>query len=214
MMLTIGFLLITLSAFVLFYLATGRNNTVLLVSILWVTLIGTMALLGFFQDTESLPPRFMLVLLGNIALVSYSYRTLKTNPINEKLLLLIHGMRLPVEIGLYQLFLLGLVPQIMTYAGRNYDIAIGISALLLFLLGITSKTSIGRKLNLTWQSAGLISLLIIVVTAILSAPSPFQVFAFDQPNIAVLRFPFILLPAYIVPTVFLSHLLTLRKLTV
>lgn len=213
MMLSIGFLLITATSFLLFYLATGKNTTVLIISVTWVALIGTMALLGFFEDTESLPPRFMLILLGNVLLVSYSYRKLKSNPLNEKMLLLIHGLRLPVEIGLYQLFLLGLVPRIMTFEGRNYDIFIGILALVLFVILLVSNTRFSKPLNLTWQAGGLISLLLIVVTAVLSAPSPFQVFAFDQPNVAVLQFPFVFLPAYIVPTVLLSHLLALRKLT-
>ncbi|HVF96549.1 MAG TPA: hypothetical protein VM871_04480, partial [Flavisolibacter sp.] len=37
-------------------------------------------------------------------------------------------------------------------------------------------------------------------------------FAFDQPNIAVLYFPFIWLPSFIVPVVLLSHLVCIRQL--
>jgi hypothetical protein len=42
---------------------------------------------------------------------------------------------------------------------------------------------------------------------------PFQQFAFDQPNIAVLYFPFIWLPSCVVPLVLLSHLAAIRQLS-
>ncbi|MEM9987092.1 MAG: hypothetical protein AAF804_18515, partial [Bacteroidota bacterium] len=48
--------------------------------------------------------------------------------------------------------------------------------------------------------------------AILSAPLPFQQLAFEQPNVAVLRFPYVLLPGVVVPLVLLSHLLSLKYL--
>ena len=52
----------------------------------------------------------------------------------------------------------------------------------------------------------------IVVNAILSAPFPFQKFAFDHPNIAILYFPFVWLPCCIVPIVLLSHLAAIRQI--
>jgi hypothetical protein len=52
----------------------------------------------------------------------------------------------------------------------------------------------------------------IVVNAALSAPVPFQQFAFDQPNIAVLYFPFVWLPGFIVPLVLFAHLAAIQKL--
>jgi len=56
-----------------------------------------------------------------------------------------------------------------------------------------------------WNFIALGLLLNIVTNAILSAPFAFQKFAFDQPNIAVLYFPFSWLPAYIVSTVLFGH---------
>jgi hypothetical protein len=52
----------------------------------------------------------------------------------------------------------------------------------------------------------------IVLNAVLSVPTAFQQFAFDQPNIAILYFPFNLLPAVVVPLVLLSHLVVIRQL--
>jgi hypothetical protein len=40
-----------------------------------------------------------------------------------------------------------------------------------------------------------------------------QKFAFDQPNIALGNFPFLLLPAFVVPIVMLSHIAAIRNLS-
>jgi hypothetical protein len=45
-----------------------------------------------------------------------------------------------------------------------------------------------------------------------STPSPLQKIAFDQPNIAILNFPFSWLPTFIVPIVLLGHLVSIRQL--
>ncbi|HZF66041.1 MAG TPA: hypothetical protein VEZ55_16225, partial [Chitinophagaceae bacterium] len=67
-------------------------------------------------------------------------------------------------------------------------------------------------LLLLWNFLCLALLLIIVVNALFSAPSPFQKFAFEQPNIAIFHFPFSWLPTFIVPIVLFSHLTLIRQL--
>lgn len=52
----------------------------------------------------------------------------------------------------------------------------------------------------------------IVVVAILSTQTPMQQFGFNQPNRAVLRFPYIYLPTVIVPFVAAAHGWSLKKL--
>jgi len=69
-----------------------------------------------------------------------------------------------------------------------------------------------RRLLLVWNFICLCLLLNIVINAILAAPFPFQQFAFDQPNIAVLYFPFTWLPFFIVMIVLYSHLAAIRQL--
>jgi hypothetical protein len=59
---------------------------------------------------------------------------------------------------------------------------------------------------IVWNSLGVLSLLNAVARAMLSAPFRFQQFAFDQPTIAILYFPFVLLPAFIVPAALVCHL--------
>jgi len=52
----------------------------------------------------------------------------------------------------------------------------------------------------------------VLTIAAFSATTPFQQFGFDQPNIGVGYFPFVLLPAIIVPIVLISHLAAIRQL--
>src|SRR4029078_4529517 len=104
-----------------------------------------------------------------------------------------------------------LVPSLMTFEGRNLDILSGITAPLVYYFGFVRK-QMGRSLILIWNFICLALLLNIVITAILSAPFRFQKLAFDQPNIAILYFPFIWLASFIVPVVLLAHLTAIRKL--
>lgn len=57
---------------------------------------------------------------------------------------------------------------------------------------------------------GILFLLFIVSIAILSSPLPIQQLAFDQPNIALLIFPYTFLPTCVVPIVLMSHILLLK----
>jgi hypothetical protein len=207
-----GFLVITLLTLLLFYIGSGRDKRVLLVSTIWLALIGGLSITGFFENTTSLPPRYLLVFLGSTGLIIYLYKVLKTDRLNTKRLLLVQGLRLPVEIGLYQLFLQGQIPQIMTFEGWNYDIIIGISALMIFVVLYFKEHLLSKTFMLIWNVTGVLFLAVIVLTAVLSAPLPIQLLAFDQPNVAVLKFPYVFLPAYIVPLVLLTHLLTIKKI--
>ena len=99
----------------------------------------------------------------------------------------------------------------MTFEGRNFDILAGITAPLVLYYGFV-KRKLGNTFMLLWNVICLLLLLNIVVNAILSAPFPFQQFAFDQPNVAVMYYPFVWLPCFIVPVVLFSHLVLIRRL--
>lgn len=126
-----------------------------------------------------------------------------------KTLTLLHIVRIPVEIVLFWLFVHNTVPELMTFEGRNFDIFSGITAPIVFYFGFVKKR-LNKKVLLAWNVICLGLLINIVTNAILSAPFPFQQFAFDQPNTAVLYFPFNWLPACVVPLVLFSHLVAIR----
>ncbi len=99
----------------------------------------------------------------------------------------------------------------MTFAGWNFDILIGLSALIILLYQISSKRKVSRHFSIIWNIIGIIFLLFIVSLAILSSPLPIQQFAFAQPNIAVLEFPYCFLPTCVVPIVLISHILLINE---
>lgn len=210
-MLTVVFITTALLSLILFYYGTGKDKRVLLLSLVWILLIGAISYSGYFENTSAVPPRFLFVIISAIVLSVCLFRITRQNSINIKFLVAIHIVRIPVELMLYQLFLLKKVPVLMTFKGWNFDIAVGISAIPVLIYILVTKNQPVRYFTLLWNILGLIFLSAIVTMAALSSPLPFQQFAFDQPNIAVLQFPFIYLPAYIVPVVFLSHILTIQK---
>ncbi len=128
-----------------------------------------------------------------------------------RFLTLLHSVRILVELVLFWLFVHGAVPELMTFEGRNFDIIAGITAPLIYVLAF-KKHEINKKLLLVWNLISLLLLLNIEINAALSAPLPFQQFAFDQPNVAILYFPFVWLPSCIVPLVLLSHLAAIRQM--
>ncbi len=178
------------------------------------------ALLGWFHfyslSINSLPPRIVLtgifpafVVILLLFTSPRGKRFVDSLPIKN--LTYLNLVRIPVEIVLYWLFVYGAVPELMTFEGRNFDILAGISAPLIAYFGFASGT-IKRKLILSWNFIALALLLNIVINALFAAPSPIQKFAFEQPNIAILYFPFCWLPTFVVPLVLLGHLVSIRQL--
>jgi hypothetical protein len=112
---------------------------------------------------------------------------------------------------LFGLYLHKVVPRVMTFEGRNFDMLCGLTAPFIYYFGYI-KPVLNRKIILAWNVICLLLLINIVVLAVISAPLSFQRIAFDQPNVALLYFPFVWLPGFIVPVVLFAHLYTIRKL--
>lgn len=177
----------------------------------WLGLQGILAHQGFYTyaiDHPNAPPRFVLPVLPAILWVIISvYRTknMEFQKTDWIWLTAVHIVRIPVELGLHSLYEAQLIPISMTYDGRNFDIISGLTAPLV-MWAIHKNIPSLRFLLLAWNSICLILLLQIVITGVLSAPGPQQIWSFDQPNKGVLMFPYIFLPAFIVPLVLWSHL--------
>ncbi|MBL7981081.1 MAG: hypothetical protein JNL52_04645 [Flavobacteriales bacterium] len=99
----------------------------------------------------------------------------------------------------------------MTYSGHNFDILIGLSAAFLLAWSLSARKPC-RWVLVVWNSIGILTLVNVVMTAVLSIPSSVQRFAFDQPNVLVISAPWVLLPAILVPAVLWAHVTALVKL--
>ncbi|MBC8153846.1 MAG: hypothetical protein H7Z72_13135 [Bacteroidetes bacterium] len=199
----------------LFYQATNKSNVTLVVLLVWLVLQTGLGLAGFYQKKDSVPPRFLvLVVLPLLQLIGLllAHRGIRfIDSLCPDWLTLLHVVRMPVEVVLFWLFTSGTVPQLMTFEGRNFDILSGLSAPIVYYFGFI-RGQLPRSILVPWNLICLGLLLNIVLFAILSAPSPIQRMAFDQPNVAISYFPFVWLPSVIVSIVLVAHVSALRQL--
>lgn len=217
----VTFVMSTLVAVGIFQYATKRgafssNATKFLSVVLpfWLIFQATLAVTGFYKVTDSVPPRLVIfgiapALLAIIALFIFAKDLTLRLPLQT--LTIIHIVRIPVELVLHWLYLHGQVPQLMTYEGVNFDILSGITAPVIYWIAFRGG-KINRPVLLIWNFLALGLLLNIVIRALLSFPSPLQQMAFDQPNRAIIYFPFIWLPTVVVPVILFSHLVVLKRL--
>lgn len=214
---TTHLLMIVSTVFVaaMLFKATRYSLATLLVSLVWVAAVSSLAWKGFYRDGMAMPPRMMFMVGPPVLIILFLFLTTKgrafIDNINPADTTLLHVVRLPIEIMLHQLFLASLIPQLMTYEGWNFDIFSGVTAPLVFYFGYVKK-KLSSNILLTWNFVCLVLLFIIVTVSILSAQTPFQKLAFEQPNVGVTYFPFAWLPAIVVPAVLFSHLVNIRHL--
>lgn len=218
--------LIAVLTLILFYRAIKNSNsqkvqlqsTKILIGLLsWLTIQAVLTLQNVYSaHIDFFPPSILLFgIFPAIFTILVLFLSQKGRKFIESLSIInltyLHVVRVPVELILYWLFLNKAVPELMTFEGRNFDIIAGITAPVIAYFGLV-KIRIDRKLILIWNIICLGLLINIVVNAFLSAPSQIQKFAFDQPNIAILHFPFSWLPTFIVPVVLLAHLTSVIQL--
>lgn len=212
---SIIFGLTTLLTVWLFYKAANNSKIFLTVVITWLALQTVVGLSGFYVITSSVPPRFPLLVVPPLLVIIGLFVTTRgkkfLDGLDAKTMTLLHTVRIPVEIVLLWLCMYGAVPELMTFEGRNFDILSGLTAPIVFYFGYIRQL-MSRNILLFWNFVCLGLLVNIVTNAALSVSSPFQQFAFEQPNIGILHFPFIWLPCCVVPLVLLSHLATIRQL--
>ncbi len=191
----------------------AHSSTPTLVLILVLTGIqSVLGLTGFYDNPDTLTARFPLLVMPSLVLAAALFFTHTGRRFIDSLdiaqLTLLHVFRVGVEIVLAWLYTYKAIPQAMTFEGRNFDILSGLSAPLVYYF----KRSLSRRVLIAWNIFCILLLLNVVVNAFLSLPARYANFGFEQPNLAVGSFPFLLLPAILVPLVFFSHAATLRQL--
>jgi len=209
------FYIATILTLYFFYVASNRNIKVIVVSVLWLILTGVLGYFGFYENTNVTPPRFIFLPIPAFIFIAFLLFTKWgkefTDSLNLEWLTILQSVRILVEIVIFGWFVYQLVPKLMTFEGRNFDILAGLTSPIVWFLYFNKK-SIGKRGLLIWNVVCLCLVINIVVNAVLSAEGPFQQFAFEQPNRAVLYFPFVWLPGFIVPVVIYSHIASIRKL--
>lgn len=202
------------TALALFYRAINRNRGAFILVLALALIQALASQQGFFLENNTTPPRMLFLILPSIILIVYTFFSSRVKKfidgLNHQYLTQLHVVRVGVEVVMFWLFIKRVVPESMTFEGRNFDIVSGITAPFVAYFAYTKK-QLARKWVVLWNLLCLMLVLQVVVTGILSVPSPIQVWSANQPNIAVLYFPYVWLPGIIAPMVVFAHLVVLLK---
>ncbi len=217
-MLEIGFYLWTSVVIILLVLMFrhARNCKIvlkLLAGILgWVGYIFILINMGLL-DTFDFPPRVpLMIVMPAVAIILLmvfrldARNTLLSVPLHIPVLL--QSFRIIVELLIFGAVTENIFPRITTIGGLNYDILVGISALIMALGYKTGKVSL--PVLKFWN---ILSLLILTVTVF----SFMRGFYLDQwssqvPKEKFVQFPFVLLPSLLLPTAVFLHAFSLRQI--
>ena len=182
-------------------------------TLIWMGATLALADRGVFRNWDAMPPPFALFVVALIVLgVSIAF-----GPVGGRLatglplwaLVGVQGFRLPLEIAMHALVSRGIMPEQMSYSGRNFDVVTGATAIV--VAGLVAAGVAGRRLVMAWNILGLGLLVNIVVVAILSTPR-FAAFGPDRLNVFVTYPPFVWLPAVLVLAALAGHLIIFRAL--
>ena len=182
----------------------------------WLLFSAVLAYFGFFENFERIPPRIAMFAgiqtIALVYLVFFSRFAGALSRLSSESIYALQSFRFPVEILLTFLMAEKLLPREMTWAGWNFDIVTGITALVMSYLAY--KKRLTRKLELVWNLMGLGLVLWVAFVGMLSAPTPLRLFETEPPNFIVGYFPFHFLPQFLVPLAIALHLIVLRRLRV
>jgi hypothetical protein len=183
----------------------------------WFIYVGVLGYLGVIANTAMFPPGVALIFVPVVVfLVLFIVRVGSSAGGSVALafplwvLIGTQVFRVGVELFIHQLWINGLVPKMLTFAGANVDIYIGASAPVIAWLSMRGQW--GQRLALLWNILGLLSLANVVTRAVLTAPGPLHLIHAEVPNRMIGTFPFMFIPGFFVPLAVVLHVLAIRSI--
>jgi hypothetical protein len=183
--------------------------------VVWLLYAGLMGYFGIISNSEMRPPGIAFIIVPVLLFLIFfvvrsSARARDVLAFPLWLILGTQCFRVGVELFLHQLWIEGLVPRMLTFAGANVDIYIGLSAPLIAWLSTRGRW--GLKLASAWNILGLLALLNVVTRAVLTAPGPLNLIHTEVPDRMISTFPFLLIPGFFVPLAVVLHVLAIRSI--
>lgn len=180
---------------------------------IWMGVTWALADRGVFREWAKDPPPFGLLMVGVIILsIAIAFSGLGRKLalfVPLWVLVAVQAFRLPLELSMHAMYERGIMPGIMSYSGRNFDILTGATAI---LVAVTLAAGFSvRWLIWAWNIVGLALLVNVVSVAVLATPR-FRFFGDDQLNVWVTSAPYVWLPAVMVIAAFTGHFLIFRAL--
>jgi hypothetical protein len=189
-------------------------STLFIFLLAWLFILGFLSLFSFFHLPISAPVLLLLILVIPTtvfffcSLLPFSKQLLQR--IDGRWLIRIQGFRIITELLFWIGFKAGFVPMQMTFYGFNYDIIVGLSAILgsqVFFMGQARKPEI-----VIWNSFGLISILYLVIISAASLPHPgWQLFAGPADSQFLLEAPYVWLMGFVYPMAIVLHIASIRQ---
>ena len=183
----------------------------------WFIYVGVLGYLGVIANTAIFPPGVALIFVPVVVfLVLFIVRVGSSAGSRMALvfplwvLIGTQVFRVGVELFIHQLWINGLVPKMLTFAGANMDIYIGASAPVIAWLSMRGRWA--RRLALLWNVLGLLSLANVVARAVLTAPGPSNLIHTEVLNRMIGTFPFMFIPGFFVPLAVVLHVLAIRSI--
>jgi hypothetical protein len=180
----------------------------------WLVLTGLLAWSGALLRGGAIPLYFPLLLFTPIVvglLFLHSDRghdLLITLPPASPVVA--QSFRIVMEVVLWELAEQGRVPYLITFEGRNIDILIGLTAWPVAHYCFVKRTWPVRVATI-WNIVGLLILANVVVRAFLSAPTVIRVIFTQPPTSFIGTFPYVWLPAFLVPLAVWLHAASLMR---
>lgn len=200
------------------YSRARKTRAYIIVSILllgWLIISSAISFSGSLLDFYSTPPRMLLIFIPAVLAIIYISSSERVNAILDVIpaewLVYIQTFRVLMEVLLWLMFAAGVIPLQMTFEGLNYDIFTGLSAPLIAYYALTTEKW-PQIVALLWNFSGFLLVVNITIISILSAPGPLRQFSIEPPNTMIAYFPFVWIPAFVVPFAILMHVLSIKQL--
>jgi len=194
--------------------AARRRRTVLAgVGVaVWLAAQAAAARSGWLGRFELRPPPIVIwfasMLVMTLALAWSSFGRRFADKLPFAALIGFQAFRLPLELVMHRAAAAGIMPNVMSFTGYNFDIVSGATALPLALYAW--RRPLPRPVIMLWNVTGQILLIVIAVVAFAATPV-FRAFGDDQVNTWVTEFPYVWIAVMVAAALF-GHVVTMRKL--
>lgn len=184
----------------------------------WVALAIVLARAGFWETTPDdalRPPNIAFgiavpTILGSLLIMNGTFkRWIRRVPLH-----MLVGIQIYRVVGV--LFLIayaqGDMPAEFALPAGIGDMLVGLTAVIVAVMLLKRGEQRARTMVLAWCAFGILDLVVAVATGFLSAPSPIQQLALDDPNAAIVSYPFVLIPTFAVPVSIILHVYVIARL--
>jgi hypothetical protein len=181
----------------------------------WFVLAVTLALLGIYSGAAGTIPTIQFglaipILLGCLLIWRWPAVSRLIDAVPRQWVIAIQVFRME-GVTFLVLYSSHLLPGLFALPAGVGDVAVGLLAAAIGI-GASRGWQLRARTVLRWNLLGIADLLVAVTTGFLTAPSAFQMFAFDRPNELISMFPLVLIPTFLVPLAILLHIISLIQL--